>query len=564
MSPARRGRFSMKRKYELLLVFGLVAVCSLMLLGNAFAEGGPRAVTVDAGTTIGYIRSLQGGHFDLGPVGQPLSNTYVALGIDMIRTHDAGGFNQNAPTGGEGDIDGVGVARIFPDLNADPEDPASYNFAPTDALIKNITDIGAKVYFRVGRSNLVSFGGGFPFVNSYVPPDLDKYADIVKHVVMHYNKGWANGFHYGIRYFEIWNEPDILPFWSGTPEQYHELYQKVSLAIRAVDKHAKIGGPANTTNNDFTGLEESLMQFIVDNNLPMDFYSFHHYANHAVDPYNNVRLAQKFRNLLDTYGFKHAEVIDSEYGGALDGTPMIGGPVASAIFTGEVQMYMQDAPVRRVTAYMGVSVPPSMENNAFGMVSTLNRTPQRLWTDGGDNTGFAVLAGKAGCDMDKHDKHVKECEQELRVIIANYEISTQNMGEPILDSSGNPLPNNTEVVSIPGLGVLGTWVWLPRRTITYENTNGYNLEIKNIPKEWGDLTVEQYRIDNDNNMALVNSWTIYGKDRFSHAKKNKSSGSVLVSGAWVHSAPNPPLDPVGVAQGMDLIVVTGSGGGHCH
>jgi hypothetical protein len=172
------------------------------------------------------------------------------------------------------------------------------------------------------------------------------------------------------------------------------------------------------------------------------------------------------------------------------------------------------------------------------MVSTLNRTRQRLWTSGGDDTGFAVMAGR------------DEGERELRVIIANYEISPLNMG---------PIPGgNTEVVAIPGLGVLGTWVWLDRRTIIYENTNGYNLEIKNIPLGWGDLTVEQYRIDNDNNMALVGSWTIDKKDRKHHGKV----GSVMVSGEWVHSAPNPPLDPVGVAQGMDLIVVYGEDDHH--
>ena len=506
------------------------------LVGTALAAGGPRAVTVDASKTIGHIRSLQGGHWDPGPVGQTLSNNYVAIGIDAIRTHDAGGFSATAPTGGEGDIDGVGTAVIFPDFNADPNDPASYNFGPTDQLIQNIRNIGAEVFFRVGRSNIgVDFSKfPFPFTNNYVPPDMDKYADIVKHVVMHYNKGWANGFNYGIRYWEIWNEPDILPFWAGTPAQYHELYKKISLAIKSVDANAKIGGPANTTNNDFTGLEESLLQFIVDNNLPMDFYSFHHYANHAVDPYNNVRLAQKFRNLLDSYGFTQADVINTEYGGALDGTPMIGGSVASAIFTGEVQMYLQDAPIDQVYAYMGVSVPLlSKTNNAFGMVSTLNRTPQRLWTSGGDDTGFAVMAGR------------DEGARELRVIIANYEISPLNMG---------PIPGgNTEVVSIPGLGVLGTWVWLDRRTIIYENTNGYNLEIKDIPLGWGDLTVEQYRIDLNNNMTLVGTQTIAKKNRKPH-------DPVTVSGAWVHSVPNPPVDPDGVAQGIDMIVVYGSTG----
>ena len=516
------------------LVFWLLFLgIFVTLTGTVFAAGGPRYVTVDASKTIGYIRSLQGSHWDPGPAGQPLSNNYVAIGIDSIRTHDAGGFDPGPPTGGEGDIDGIGYAVIFPDWDADPYDPASYNFAPTDALIKNIMDIGAEIFFRVGRSNLGGLG------NNYVPPDFDKYAEIVKHVVMHYNRGWANGFHYNIRYWEIWNEPDILPFWAAIddPSQYHELYKKISLAIKSVDPHAKIGGPANTTNNDFSGLEESLLQFLVDNGLPMDFYTFHHYANHAVDPYNNVRLAQKFRDLLDSYGFTHAEVCDTEYGGALDGTPMIGGTVARAIFTGVVQMYMQDAPVSRVYAYMHVDDPLSQTNNAFAMVSSLNSTPQRLWTSGGDDTGFAVLAGR------------DNGRRKLNIIIANYEISPLNMGQPILDMFGNPLPNNEEQVYIPGLGLLGTWVWLPRRTITYEDTNGYNLEIRKIPLGWGDLTIEQYRIDLENNMTLVDSWAI---DKFDRKGK-----SIMVSGQWAHAEPDPPLDPDGVAQGMDLIVING-------
>ena len=28
--------------------------------------------------------------------------------------------------------------------------------------------------------------------------------------VRHYNRGWANGHEWGIRYWEIWNEPDGL------------------------------------------------------------------------------------------------------------------------------------------------------------------------------------------------------------------------------------------------------------------------------------------------------------------------------------------------------------------
>ena len=66
------------------------------------------------------------------------------------------------------------------------------------------------------------------------------------------------------------------------------------------------------------------------NHLPLDFYSFHFYANKSVNPLDNARLGEYFRELLDSYGFKQAEVINTEYGGSLDGTVMIGGPVAPA------------------------------------------------------------------------------------------------------------------------------------------------------------------------------------------------------------------------------------------
>ena len=84
--------------------------------------------------------------------------------------------------------------------------------------------------------------------------------------------------------------------------------------------------------------------------------------------------------------------------------------------------------------------------------------------------------------------------------------------------------------------------YLDRLTLTYKNTEGYDLTIKNVPLGWGDLTVKQYRIDNDNDMTLVNTWNIKQKDR--------GQGPVTLSGAWVHAPAAPPLDPTGVAQGL--------------
>jgi xylan 1,4-beta-xylosidase len=488
-------------------------------VSSATGTGSARNVTVDAQQVVGKLRSLQGAHWNPGPARQALSQHYVAMGVDMIRTHDIGGILGGS---GVGDIDGPGRDRIFPNMNADPSNPASYNFAPTDAAIRNIRDAGAEIFFRVGRSNL---GGNA----NAVPADFDKYAEIVKHVVMHYNQGWVNGFTLGIRYFEIWNEPDFLPFWMGTGAQYHELYKKIAIAIKSVDETLLVGGPANSTFNDKSGTRASLLKYIRDNKLPLDFYSYHKYTNKSQDPLDFARMARSFRRELDEYGFTQAQIMNTEFASSLQGDVILGGEAGRAAFLAESLMYMQDAPVDRAMSYARFSAQPTKSSLAFSAISKLKATPSRLCAQGGDDQGFAVLAGRS------------ESAPELQVVIANYEISPSLMG---------PIPGgNEEEITIPGRGRLATMTYLDRRTITYPNNDGYALTIKSVPESWGDVTIKQFRIDASNDLTLVSTKVSKASERMGN--------SVTVSGAWARARPNPPSTK-GAAQGIDLVVVTGS------
>jgi len=290
---------------------------------STMGSGTARAVTVDATQVIGTIRSLQGAHWNPGPANQALSQNYVAMGVDLIRTHDGGGVMGT----GAGDVDGPGASRMVPSLTADPTQAASYNFGPTDSMIKNMHDAGAQIYFRVGRSNISGA--------NTVPSDFAKYAQFVQHIVMHYNQGWANGFMYGIKYFEIWNEPDFIPFWSGTPDQYHDLYKTIALAIKATDSTALVGGPAISTFNDKTGLRVTFLQYLKDNKVPLDFYSFHKYTNKSQDPMDFGRMAQSYRADLDKYGFTSTQIVNSEFETSLQGDVMLGGEAGHAAFLAE-------------------------------------------------------------------------------------------------------------------------------------------------------------------------------------------------------------------------------------
>jgi hypothetical protein len=170
----------------------------------AFLSAGAdyRAVAVDAAHVTGKIRSFQDvvdGPLPLAPRGADLSKSYKDLHIDFVRLHDLFGpvdidSRWPNPERIATAVRASSANTVFPDWSADPERPESYNFAPTDRFTQAVVYCGAQVCYRIGRS----YGA-----DASPPADFDKYANIVKHVAMHYNAGWARGFHDNIRYWEF-------------------------------------------------------------------------------------------------------------------------------------------------------------------------------------------------------------------------------------------------------------------------------------------------------------------------------------------------------------------------
>src|SRR6476469_2179776 len=163
-----------------LLTLGARRIITNTIASPAFAAGGLRTVTVDASKQVGAIRSLQGvsstplpgdgSHADL-------TAQQRQLGVDFVRTHDI-------DCSGTGDIDGLGVNRIFPDSSADPNDPASYNFGPTDTALLSAARAGEQIEFNLGHSDLSRCNPNF---NNTPPADPAKYAAIARNVARHYN-----------------------------------------------------------------------------------------------------------------------------------------------------------------------------------------------------------------------------------------------------------------------------------------------------------------------------------------------------------------------------------------
>ncbi len=244
-------------------------------------------VIIDFTNPTGPLKPLHG--VNNGPIafGGMLDNRhrYRELAVPWVRLHDT-----NWPHPREMDI-----PQIFPDFDADPDDPASYCFGPTDDYLRSILDTGAKIIYRLGTSIEHYQRRRY----THPPADFAKWARICLGIVRHYTEGWADGIPNAVEYWEIWNEADIgTPMWSGTFDQYLELYRVAATTLKAYNPDLKIGGPV-AAMPDAPSFEQ-FFAFCRDNRLPLDFYSWHIYA---ADPDAIVGLARRVRALLDAHGY---------------------------------------------------------------------------------------------------------------------------------------------------------------------------------------------------------------------------------------------------------------------
>jgi hypothetical protein len=440
-----------------------------------------------------------------------LRKQYRELGIDSVRTHDTAGPTDIDAFRNGHSLDGT----IFPNRDADPEKAESYVFGLSDQVITAIRESGAGVYFRIGRtydSDPIRI------------PDYDKYANVVKHVAMHYNGGWAGGYHYNIRYWEFWNEPDVASDWiehgSGVEENYtvnwpapirefYRLYEKVARSLKSYDPTLKVGCCALSRGQSSSPYREGLVRYCAEHKVPLDFYSWHHYTDDSSDPWDYVRIARHVREILDTNGYYSAEDYCTEWELCL--TEATRGPhpqsihsMAAAAWMASTLIYMQDAPIEMAHFETGPSLferDGTYRKRAyvFKATSAMLKTPQRLAVAGADTIGFAVLAGRS------------QDGRTVQVLISNYEIPDLGGGPPV-------------ALRPPNVPVLES-----RLGIHYANNQGYSLRLRNLP--WGDreFSVRRYRITEMEN--------------FDPAGETSGKG-----GTFVLSDPLPP-------PGVELIVL---------
>ena len=280
------------------------------------------SVAIDTASIVGPIKPMNAVNNGPEPGDKLQMDDFRILHIPFSRTHDAseGYYGHHV----------VDISDVFPDFSKDPDKASSYDFRETDLYIKTLIDSGSEPFYRLGQTIENQTGAKY---NIFPPKDYKKWAKICEHVIRHYNEGWADGFHYGIRYWEIWNEADLDQSsgrwktdprtWGGTIEEFHKMYAIAAKHLKECFPNLKIGGPSYCRIQGTKTYFPQFFEYMRDNKVPIDFISWHKYG---AEPSVFLMEADMIRGWMKQYGYADAELILNEWNyrrfkGAAPGSP---------------------------------------------------------------------------------------------------------------------------------------------------------------------------------------------------------------------------------------------------
>ncbi|GAB2850777.1 hypothetical protein ACFQ0P_07720 [Microbacterium insulae] len=163
-------------------------------------------------------------------------------------------------------------------------DVVAYDFVETDAIAEFLDEVGVRPYWAYSYVPNAARPSGADWRTMDVDDTL--WVQLVTEYVRGAaERGVAIGYH------EVYNEPDLRDertgepvFYAGDFDDYLDLYRKTSRAIRAVDPTARVGGPALASVAKNAHWLRPFLRAVVEEDLPLDFLSFHHYGTYGIGP----------------------------------------------------------------------------------------------------------------------------------------------------------------------------------------------------------------------------------------------------------------------------------------
>lgn len=171
------------------------------------------------------------------------------------------------------------VVRIDAALDKLPASWTDTDLEPLRAKVGEVRRIGATP--QVILSYMPAWLANEPYgrdPSKLAPRDLDAWHALIVAVVTNLAETSP-----GRLRFEVWNEPDVPVFWQDSPAAFLDLAVTTHRAVADVkvvhpEWDLEVGGPAAVAPEP--ALMVAYVKAVADAGLPLDFVSWHYYANH--------------------------------------------------------------------------------------------------------------------------------------------------------------------------------------------------------------------------------------------------------------------------------------------
>lgn len=202
--------------------------------------------------------------------------------------------------------DWIGYER---EVSAPSADGFAYDFSELDEIGAFLNDLGIRPYWSYCYvpESYQPRGGDW----RDLAEDDSGWVDMIGAYVEHArDRGVAVGYH------EVYNEPDLRDertgeavFFGGDLDDYLALYRAAVTVIRKADSDTPVGGPALASVLANEHWIPAFLELVTAENLPLDFFSFHHYGTHSI----GAALDKVLRHLEDRPELADVEVHLNEY-----------------------------------------------------------------------------------------------------------------------------------------------------------------------------------------------------------------------------------------------------------
>ncbi len=207
-----------------------------------------------------------------------------------------------------------------------------------------------------------TWNGEIYVYQGYSPNDYETWNELVRETVRFFKQ-----FDVEV-YYEIWNEPDF-GFWLEGTDAFLELYEETVRTIKDEDPNAMVGGAAmqngyGKLEDDREPLNVELIRYVAQNNVPLDFISWHYFGG---PPFEITNVKKLYLDELKANGFDTMpEFVISEWntGNLLRNTPLAAGWMAETF----IELYNNAIDVHTVASWEDFD-PDAWEFSGFGLIT---------------------------------------------------------------------------------------------------------------------------------------------------------------------------------------------------